>query len=128
MLQLSLEPYYSLMPGFRLPSATRLQRYVRGSFRGWTEHLKFVHEPTLNLLDCHAAFVLAMACIGAQWCLEHRNAQKLYQAAMAILAFEHSPSGWTVADQNTHLPMSGQLIRHEQHMSISIVIWGYAPW
>lgn len=88
----------------------------------------FVHEPTLDLLDCHVALVLAIACIGAQWCLEHRNAQKLYRASMAIIAFEHSPHGWAVVERNDDSLNNAQPVKHEQHMSTAITLLGYAPW
>lgn len=45
----------------------------------------FVHIHTWRLLDTPLELVLSIATIGAQYCFEHRNAERLFHAGRAVL-------------------------------------------
>lgn len=45
----------------------------------------FMHVPTWSVLNSSLELVLSVATIGAQYCFEHRNAERLFHAAKAIV-------------------------------------------
>lgn len=45
----------------------------------------FMHIPTWSVVDSPLELVLSVATIGAQYCFEHRNAERLFRAAKALL-------------------------------------------
>lgn len=74
-----------LDPDFKLPSRHALTRYVTSYFEGFHTHMVFMHVHTWRVLDCPLELVLSIATIGAQYCFEHRNAERLFHAGRAVL-------------------------------------------
>lgn len=81
----SLEEFRDVAPDFILPSRHTLTRYIVSFFEGFHSHLPFLHAPTLRLADRPLELILAMCAAGAQYCFEHRNSERLFHAAKAIL-------------------------------------------
>jgi hypothetical protein len=69
----------------RLPSRQSLSRYMAAYFRSYHEHLPFLHASTINLQDTEAHLILAIAAIGAQYCLEAKNMVSLFTIAKSII-------------------------------------------
>ncbi|OIW33219.1 hypothetical protein CONLIGDRAFT_628103 [Coniochaeta ligniaria NRRL 30616] len=74
-----------LDPDFKLPSRHALTRYVTSYFEGFHTHMVFIHVHTWRVLDNPLELVLSIATIGAQYCFEHRNAERLFNAGRAVL-------------------------------------------
>jgi hypothetical protein len=74
-----------LDPDFKLPSRHALTRYVTSYFEGFHTHMVFMHVHTWRVLDNPLELVLSIATIGAQYCFEHRNAERLFLAGRAVL-------------------------------------------
>ncbi|KAI0128787.1 hypothetical protein BJ170DRAFT_701522 [Xylariales sp. AK1849] len=70
---------------FTLPSRHALTRYVTSYFQGFHLHMPFIHQKTWRILDAPLELVLAVSTMGAQYCFEHRNSEKLFQAGKAVL-------------------------------------------
>ncbi|KAM5350723.1 hypothetical protein ACJ41O_007228 [Fusarium nematophilum] len=86
LLAQSLETFRDLLdPDFRLPSRHALARYLTSYVEGFHSHMVFMHVQTWRILDSPVELVLSVATIGAQYCFEHRNAERLFHAAKAIL-------------------------------------------
>ena len=96
----SLEEFRHVAPDFILPSRHTLTRYIVSFFEGFHSHLPFLHAPTLRLADCPLELILAMCAAGAQYCFEHRNSEKLFHAAKAILTAKMKGGmpgfGWSI--------------------------------
>ncbi|EEU48323.1 uncharacterized protein NECHADRAFT_90580 [Fusarium vanettenii 77-13-4] len=73
-----------LDPDFRLPSRHALARYITSYIDGFHSHMVFMHVQTWSVLDSPLELVLSIATIGAQYCFEHRIAERLFHAAKAI--------------------------------------------
>jgi len=85
-LNQSLERFrHVLDPDFKLPSRHALTRYVTSYFEGFHTHMVFIHVHTWRVLDNPLELVLSIATIGAQYCFEHRNAERLFRAGRAVL-------------------------------------------
>ncbi|KAK7426044.1 hypothetical protein QQZ08_007492 [Neonectria magnoliae] len=85
-LNQSLERFRDVLdPTFRLPSRHALTRYVTSYFEGFHTHLVFIHVHTWRVLDSPLELVLSIAALGAQYCLEHRNSERLFHAGKAVL-------------------------------------------
>ncbi|KAK7403270.1 hypothetical protein QQX98_010961 [Neonectria punicea] len=85
-LNQSLERFRDVLdPAFRLPSRHALTRYVTSYFEGFHTHLVFIHVHTWRVLDSPLELVLSIAALGAQYCLEHRNSERLFHAGKAVL-------------------------------------------
>ncbi|KAI5776940.1 hypothetical protein EDC01DRAFT_432804 [Geopyxis carbonaria] len=82
----SLPP--DLLAGFRLPPGTTLQRYIESYFNRPHRHIPILHPPTFSLGTERPCLVLAVCCIGAQYCLEKRRARYLYEWTKRFLAVE----------------------------------------
>lgn len=70
---------------FKLPSRHALARYFNSYFQGFHLHMPFIHQQTWRVLDTPLELVLAIATIGAQYCFEHRNSERLFYAGKAVL-------------------------------------------
>ncbi|KAG8426241.1 hypothetical protein J3459_008305 [Metarhizium acridum] len=70
---------------FVFPSRHALTRYISSFFDGFHPHMPFIHCPTWRMSDHSMELILGLAAIGAQYCFEHRNAEKLFYAGKAIL-------------------------------------------
>lgn len=85
-LNRALEMFREVLdPQFKLPSRHALTRYVTSYFEGFHTHMVFIHVPTWRVLDNPLELVLSIAAIGAQYCFEHRNSERLFRAGKAIL-------------------------------------------
>ncbi|TLS26275.1 hypothetical protein PpBr36_04893 [Pyricularia pennisetigena] len=82
----SLEDLRSVLPdtSFRIPSRHALTRYVTSFFEGFHSHMPFIHLPTWRILDHPLELILSITAVGAQYCFEHRVAERLFFAGKAI--------------------------------------------
>lgn len=71
-------------PDFKLPSRHTLTRYVTSYFEGFHSHMVFIHH-TWRVNEAPPELVLAISAVGAQYCFEHRNSERLFYAGKAIL-------------------------------------------
>ncbi|KIW39413.1 uncharacterized protein PV06_09184 [Exophiala oligosperma] len=69
----------------RLPSRQSISRYIAAYFRGFHEHLPFLHAPTINLHDTRPHLVVAIAMIGAQYCLDVKSMVSLFSLAKLMV-------------------------------------------
>lgn len=67
-----------------MPSRHALTRYVTSFFEGFHSHMPFIHLPTWRILDHPLELILGITAIGAQYCFEHRVAERLFFAGKAI--------------------------------------------
>lgn len=85
-LSTSVESFRDILaPEFKLPSRHALTRYITSYIEGFHSHMVFMHVPTWNVVESPIELVLSVATIGAQYCFEHSNAERLFHAAKAIL-------------------------------------------
>ncbi|PWY96412.1 C2H2 type zinc finger domain protein [Aspergillus sclerotioniger CBS 115572] len=89
-LAASLDEFRYLIPDFVLPSRHTLTRYLTSYFSGFHTHLPFIHVPTLRINERAPELILAFMTIGAQYRFEHRNAERLFYAAKAIVLYRLS--------------------------------------
>ncbi|KAH7161463.1 amidase signature domain-containing protein [Dactylonectria macrodidyma] len=86
-LDASLERFRGVLdPDFRFPSRHALTRYITSYFEGFHTHMVFIHVHTWRVLDSPLELVLSIAALGAQYCLEHRNSERLFHAGKAVLS------------------------------------------
>lgn len=104
-----------LDPDFKLPSRHALTRYVTSYFEGFHTHMVFIHVPTWRVLDNPLELVLSIATIGAQYCFEHRNAERLFHAGRAVLVerlrhegHRFGPKTRSLLDMRQSRPTGGQ--------------------
>ncbi|KAJ5814458.1 uncharacterized protein N7503_001208 [Penicillium pulvis] len=69
---------------FEMPSRLALSRYLKAYLNGFHEHLPFLHVPTLSSDACCIELLLAIASVGAQYCLESERAFQLFETSHAI--------------------------------------------
>lgn len=85
-LKTSLDDFRDVInPGFKLPSRHALTRYITSFFEGFHTHMNFIHVSTWSVLETPLELVLAIATVGAQYCFEHRNSERLFFAGKAVL-------------------------------------------
>ncbi|PYH29949.1 FTFMHR domain-containing protein [Aspergillus neoniger CBS 115656] len=70
---------------FLLPSRCALVRYLEGYFRGFHDHLPFLHVPTFRAETVELELLLAMAAVGALHRFEHHKGHQLYVAARSLI-------------------------------------------
>ena len=70
-------------PSFKLPSRHTLTRYITSFFEGFHSHMVFIHH-TWRVNETPLELVLAICAVGAQYCFEHRNSERLFYAGKAI--------------------------------------------
>ncbi|KAI3021730.1 transcriptional regulator family: C2H2 zinc finger and Fungal Specific TF [Aspergillus niger] len=70
---------------FSLPSRCALVRYLEGYFRGFHDHLPFLHVPTFRAETVEPELLLAMAAVGALHRFEHHKGHQLYVAARSLI-------------------------------------------
>ncbi|KAK7423250.1 hypothetical protein QQZ08_009146 [Neonectria magnoliae] len=75
----------SLPLHFTMPSRHTLSRFADGYFRGFHEHLPFLHLPTLLLTDIPAELMLSIVAMGALYKFEHGKAYELYFSAKELV-------------------------------------------
>lgn len=82
----NLKEFQRALPkDFSAPSRLSLSRFLHGFIDGLNEHLPFIHTPTLKIVSCNPALVLAIAACGAQYRFENNEGTSLFYAAQAIL-------------------------------------------
>ncbi|PNS14697.1 hypothetical protein CAC42_1719 [Sphaceloma murrayae] len=80
----SLSCFPQSTTSFQLPSRHALTRYLTAWFSGFHSHLPFIHEPTYKPSRSPVELTLAICSVGAQYCFERRNAEKLFTVAKSI--------------------------------------------
>ncbi|GKZ23885.1 hypothetical protein AbraIFM66951_010417 [Aspergillus brasiliensis] len=98
----------SALADFSLPSRCALVRYLEGYFRGFQDHLPFLHVATFRVETVEPELLLAMAAVGALHRFEHHKGHQLYVAARSLI------------DQNTQdrrRRLVGQLVGRSPHAS-----------
>ncbi|KAF2222285.1 hypothetical protein BDZ85DRAFT_263380 [Elsinoe ampelina] len=81
----SLQSFQGSTSDFVLPSRHALTRYLTAWFSGFHSHLPFIHEPTYRPSRSPIELTLAMCSVGAQYCFERRNAERLFHASKAVM-------------------------------------------
>ncbi|KAH7134444.1 hypothetical protein EDB81DRAFT_99380 [Dactylonectria macrodidyma] len=79
---------------FAIPSRHTLSRFAKGYFRGFHEHLPFLHIPTLSLADLPADLVLGIIAMGALYRFEYGKTYELYFAAKELVASRLTEQTW----------------------------------
>jgi hypothetical protein len=74
-----------LPSSFTLPTRHSLSRYLEGYFRGFHDHLPFLHTPTFCAVHVGIELLLALAAVGALYRFEHAKGYELYRAARTII-------------------------------------------
>lgn len=96
-------------PDFKLPSRHTLTRYITSFFEGFHSHMVFIHH-TWHINEAPPELVLAICAVGAQYCFEHRNSERLFYAGKEVLMerlrFEGGRFGH---EANTFLSLHGCL-------------------
>ncbi len=67
------------------PSRQNMSRYMAAYFRNFHEHLPLLHAHTINLKDTEAHLIVAIATIGAQYCLETKVVASLFAIGKTIV-------------------------------------------
>lgn len=75
----------SLPADFKMPPRHPFCRYIEGYFRGFHDHLPFIHIPTLDTCNLSSELLLALAAVGAMYKFEHDKSRELFFAAKAIV-------------------------------------------
>jgi hypothetical protein len=85
-LKSTIQRFSSVLdPTFRLPSRHALTRYITSFFRGFHQHLPFIHVPTWNILEHSAETIFGISAIGAQYCFEKKVSEHLFFAGKTLL-------------------------------------------
>ena len=115
-----------------LPSRHTFNRYIHGYIRGFHQHYPMFHLPTFTLDHLPVELLLAMASIGAQYCLERAAGFKLFHFAKAI-ALEQLQRQDRPADGPSHIipnkPPTPINILHSVHSFIlltAVSMWSEA--
>lgn len=116
-LAASLEDFRNVIPDFILPSRHTLTRYLTSFFEGFHSHLPYIHVPTLRINDRAPELILAFLTVGAQYRFEHRNAERLFHTAKAVLLERisrepHVPLATTYNNITVQMPLS-QSFNHQ---------------
>lgn len=81
-----------------------LRRFLGAYFDVFNVHLPLIHAPSFNFDRQPRGLLLAMAAVGALYCLEHRSAALLYWAADAA-----APVGASMSQmESSHQPARGK--------------------
>ncbi|OJJ41688.1 hypothetical protein ASPWEDRAFT_100081 [Aspergillus wentii DTO 134E9] len=143
-LAASLEEFRHIIPEFVLPSRHTLTRYLTSFFDGFHSHLPYIHLPTLRINERSPELILAFLTVGAQYRFEHRNAERLFYAAKAIL-FERlskmpAPSSYNNGSKIPHQPGKAPVLpppdavagfstwRQIENIRTLLTLMGYASW
>ncbi|OAA76663.1 Transcription factor [Akanthomyces lecanii RCEF 1005] len=70
--------------GFTIPTRHTLSRFLEGYFRGFHEHLPFLHTTTFSVSELPAGLLLSMTAVGALYKYEQDMGYTIYFAAKAI--------------------------------------------
>ncbi|RAK95916.1 early growth response protein [Aspergillus ibericus CBS 121593] len=75
----------SALVDFSLPSRCALVRYLEGYFRGFHDHLPFLHVPTFRPEAIELELLLSLAAVGALQRFEHHKGHQLWIAARSLM-------------------------------------------
>ncbi|KAF9698504.1 hypothetical protein EKO04_003948 [Ascochyta lentis] len=99
-LQSTFAPYRKLLSAnFSVPSRYTLSRFLEGYFRGFHEHLPFLHMSTISPATMAPELLLAIASVGALYKFEHAKGYALYFAAKTIINRKLHVSRQLMSDQ-----------------------------
>jgi len=71
---------------FRLPPTSVINLYVSAYMSGLNQHLPFLHLPSLDLNKLDLKLLLAICCMGAQYCFEKEQARKIHATVAVLVA------------------------------------------
>ncbi|KAJ5371419.1 uncharacterized protein N7496_007511 [Penicillium cataractarum] len=75
-----------LLPeSFCLPSRHTLSRFLEGYFRGFHDHMPFIHIPSFSLLSHGPELILSLAAVGAFYRFENAKGYTIYHAARTLI-------------------------------------------
>lgn len=81
----SLAKFKSILPAdHKLPSRHSFTRYLHGFVTGFHPHFPILHLPTLSIQKMPPELIIALAAVGAHYCLELHQGVKLFHIARAI--------------------------------------------
>ena len=81
----SLAKFKSVLPAeHKLPSRHAFIRYLHGFVTGFHPHFPILHLPTLSVQKMPPELIIALAAVGAHYCLELHQGVKLFHIARAI--------------------------------------------
>lgn len=83
-LKSQINSYENVLGEYTIPTRYALNRYFQGYFRGFHQHYPILHPPTFSVHIVPIELLLAVACLGAQYCLEREAGFKLFYVAKAI--------------------------------------------
>lgn len=96
--------YQVALPGFSPPSRCALVRYLEGYFRGFQNHLPFIHPPTFDAGSIGIELLLAMTAVGAMYRFEYSAGHHLYGATRSVLDYRLEMHRRNLVGQLTHQP------------------------
>lgn len=117
-LKSSLEAFHRVVgTDFKLPSRHTLTRYITSFFEGFHSHMVFIHH-TWQINEAPPELVLAICAVGAQYCFEHRNSERLFYAGKEILMERLRHEGGKFGHEaNTFLSLHGCIPPQNQPQS-----------
>ncbi|PWY88871.1 early growth response protein [Aspergillus sclerotioniger CBS 115572] len=91
----------SALVDFSLPSRCALVRYLEGYFRGFHDHLPFIHVPTFRPEAIELELLLSLAAVGAFQRFEHYKGHQIYMAARSLMDHNARDRRQTLVSQLT---------------------------
>lgn len=80
---------------FTIPSRHTFSRYLEGYFRGFHDHLPFLHASTFCAGSLGPELLLSLAAVGALYRFEHAKGYELYHIARTII-------DWRLKEHGSH--------------------------
>lgn len=74
-----------LPSSFSLPSRHTLSRFLEGFFRGYHDHMPFLHTPSFSPSSLGTELILSLAAVGAFYRFEHAKGYMIYHAARKLI-------------------------------------------
>ncbi|OOF95576.1 hypothetical protein ASPCADRAFT_208056 [Aspergillus carbonarius ITEM 5010] len=91
----------SALGDFALPSRCALVRYLEGYFRGFHDHLPFLHVPTFRPEALELELLLSLAAVGAFQRFEHHKGHQIHMAARSLMDHNAHDRRRTLVNQLT---------------------------
>lgn len=81
-----IKEFLPILPqSFSLPSRHTLSRFLEGYFRGFHDHMPFLHTPSSSAVSLGPELILSLAAVGALYRFEHAKGYRLYRAARTLI-------------------------------------------
>jgi len=81
----NLAQFKSVLPAdYNLPSRHAFTRYLHGFVTGFHPHFPVLHLPTISVRNLSLELFMALAAVGAHYCLELHQGIKLFHIARAV--------------------------------------------